>query len=609
MATDRLCNSLQGAMTWNVERSCLRCHERKLHDTNTDMSAPTGDRTALTEGLLVKEGTSTRYVNELLFSRVLEKVSEPQDLFISRNLDLPVYEQESELQYAINTPASTNNSEASPMISFDGLISNPQLTVDALSLFPSRGQSTHLWQVYFNNVDVLLKVLHIPTTQPAVFAAINNPKTASQDLNALLFSIYFAAVTSLHQVDTLIIFGEDRQSVLKRFQRGLEVSLHSAAFLDSPTIVSLQAMSIYLLCHRNHNCGISGWTLNGILLRTAQWMGLHRDGERFNLSPLECEIRRRLWYQIIGCDARVGEDHALSTNGFSGFSNTKLPLNIDDRDISSSMEVAPTSKPHWTEMTLFLVAAEMNQALQQVSRLSVAVLNGDDKMTTLEQLLQSTTSRIKDRYLQHCDPNIPIQKSALLLGQVLMGKLSVFIRQQYLRGLSAEESASRATEQTLLLACDTIEVDNELKTGELLSNFHWLFSTFTQYHLLTYTLWHLRVRPGVHCADRAWQVVDKSFNLVEDPSWPSPGLKWNVLRKLREKAINIRISFSSSPFMSARTSNNLTVPEITGPPEDDIRGDAIPSSILGFEDAMGWNLDSICFPDWNPSGLWLAGQG
>lgn len=322
-------------------------------------------------------------------------------------------------------------------------------------------------------------------------------------------------------------------------------------------------------------------------------MGLHRDGERFNLPPLECEIRRRLWYQIIGCDARVAEDRALSTNGFGGFSNTKLPLNIDDRDISPNMEAAPTSKPQWTEMTMFLVAAEMNQALQQVSRLSVAVLNGDDKMTSLEQLLRTITARIKDRYLQHCDPNIPIQKSALLLGQVLMGKLSIFVRQQYLRGLSAEESASRATEQTLLLACDTIEIGNELKTDELLSNFHWLFSTFTQYHLLTYALWHLCVRPEVHCADRAWQVVDKSFNLVEDPSWPSPGLKWKVLRKLREKALNIRCSFSS-PFTSAHIPTNLTVAEITGP-----RGEAIPSSILGFEDAMDWNLDSICFPDWN----------
>lgn len=508
------------------------------------------------------------------------------------------------------------------MIGFDGLISNPQLAADAFSLFPSRGQATHLWQVFLNNVDVLLKVLHIPTTQPVVFAAINNPKAASKDLNALLFSIYFAAVTSLRQADSHIIFGEDRQSVLKRFQRGLEVSLHSAAFLDSPTIVSLQAVSIYLvnldaplralgshlvwvlttrcqLCYRNHNCGRSGWTLNGILLRTAQWMGLHRDGESFNLPPLECEIRRRLWYQIIGCDARVAEDHGLSTNGFGGFSNTKLPLNIDDRDISPNMEAAPISKPQWTEMTMFLVAAEMNQALQQVSRLSVAVLNGDDKMTSLEQLLRTITARIKDRYLQYCDPNIPIQKSALLLGQVLMGKLSIFVHQQYLRGLSAEESASRATEQTLLLACDTIEIGNELKTDELLSNFHWLFSTFTQYHLLTYALWHLCVRPEVHCADRAWQVVDKSFNLVEDPSWPSPGLKWNVLRKLREKALNVRCSFSS-PFTSAHIPTNLTVAEITGPRGDDLRGEPIPSGILGFEDAMDWNLDSICFPDWSP---------
>lgn len=157
------------------------------------------------------------------------------------------WKQESELQSAINTPASTNNSEASPMIGFDGLVSNPQLAADAFSLFPSRGQAAHLWQIFLNNVDVLLKVLHIPTTQPAVFAAINNPKAASKDLNALLFSIYFAAVTSLRQADSHIIFGEDRQSVLKRFQRGLEVSLHSAEFLDSPTIVSLQAISIYLV--------------------------------------------------------------------------------------------------------------------------------------------------------------------------------------------------------------------------------------------------------------------------------------------------------------------------------------------------------------------------
>lgn len=345
--------------------------------------------------------------------------------------------------------------------------------------------------------------------------------------------------------------------------------------------------------------------MNGIVLRTAQLIGLHRDGEQFHLPPLECEVRRRLWYQIIGYDARVSEDHALSTNGFNGFSDTKMPLNVDDRDLTPSMELAPTPdllKPRWTEMTLFLVAAEMNQAFQKVSRLSVAVLNGNDKMATLEELLRTITTGIKDRYLQHCDPNIPIQKAALLLGRAQIGKLDLFVRQQYLRGLSTEESNARATEQTLLLACDTIDIGNELKTDELLSSFHWLFSTFTQYHLLTYTLWHLCVRPGVRCADRAWQVVNKSFELVEDPTWPSPGLKWNVLRKLRDKALNIQHSFSSRKSTSNLDSSSHAVfPQAVGLQVDESsRREMVPSSILSPEDTS-WNIDSICFPDWDPN--------
>lgn len=55
------------------------------HDADTGTLVTTGERTAPTEGLLVKDGTSTRYVNELLFSRVLEKVGGPKKLFISRN--------------------------------------------------------------------------------------------------------------------------------------------------------------------------------------------------------------------------------------------------------------------------------------------------------------------------------------------------------------------------------------------------------------------------------------------------------------------------------------------------------------------------------------------
>jgi hypothetical protein len=155
--------------------------------------------------------------------------------------------QQGELQSAIDTQASPSSGGEHSMMGFDGLISDPNLPSDISSLFPSRWQATQLWQVYLNNVDGLVKLLHVPTVQPTVFAAINNPKNATPDMNALLFAIYYAAVTSLRCSEVQSILGRDRQIALSSYERGLELSLHAKCFLDSPTMLSLQAMALYLV--------------------------------------------------------------------------------------------------------------------------------------------------------------------------------------------------------------------------------------------------------------------------------------------------------------------------------------------------------------------------
>ncbi|KAJ5712600.1 C6 transcription factor [Penicillium malachiteum] len=177
------------------------------------------------EGLLVKEGTSTRYMDESLFMQLLEK---------------------SELRSAIDSPTSSDGS-LRVSSSFDGLISKPQGSTDISSLYPSRGQARQLWQIYLNNVDALIKILHVPSIQPVIFAAINKPKGAPADLNALIFAIFFAAVTTLSSEETQMVLGSSRYSAVEAYRRGLEVSLHRASFLDSPTLHSIQAMAIYLV--------------------------------------------------------------------------------------------------------------------------------------------------------------------------------------------------------------------------------------------------------------------------------------------------------------------------------------------------------------------------
>jgi len=361
------------------------------------------------------------------------------------------------------------------------------------------------------------------------------------------------------------------------------------------------------MCYRNVNSGRTGWILNGLIIRAAVAVGLHRDGEQFNLSPLDCEVRRRLWWQILGSDGRAAEDHGLAAGpngGFDGFCDTKLPTNIDDRDISPATTTPPVSQQRWTEMTHFLVASEMYQALQQINRLSAS--NCADKMARLHDFLQGVKADMHTKYLQHCDPNIPAQKCSLLLGRLLLGKAEVFIRQQALRGLSPEETLAHATDETLALACDSLELCFEMKTDELLGNFQWLLSTFTEYHLLTYTLWHLCVRPDSAGADRAWTVVDKMFTLVEMQG--APGAKWNVLRKLREKAAGIRRGMQGEG--EGLDVAAVPAPQVSGQQMGaDLQQSMHQNPLDGagaspmFNDAMVWDLGYLVFPDWggNPA--------
>lgn len=115
------------------------------------------------------------------------------------------------------------------------------------SYHPSRWHAMQLWQAFVTNVDPIAKILHIPTTQAIVFAAISNANHVDEDLSALLFSIYFAATTSLTSTDAANLLGQPKSTALNKFKQGLEHSLAGANILDTPSMKSLQAMTIYLV--------------------------------------------------------------------------------------------------------------------------------------------------------------------------------------------------------------------------------------------------------------------------------------------------------------------------------------------------------------------------
>ena len=93
----------------------------------------------------------------------------------------------------------------------------------------------------------MIKIFHLPTTHVIVYGAIKSVNEVDPKVNALLFSIYFAATASLSHSSLVEILGKNKITALNDFKRGLEQSLAAANFLDTPNLMTLQAITLYIV--------------------------------------------------------------------------------------------------------------------------------------------------------------------------------------------------------------------------------------------------------------------------------------------------------------------------------------------------------------------------
>lgn len=102
-------------------------------------------------------------------------------------------------------------------------------------------------------------------------------------------------------------------------------------------------------------------SLLGVATRTAQRMGIHRDGTYYNLSAWQIEVRRRLWHQIVLLDTWCMEQHGFESAVSQGLWDTKLPLNADDAawNVSEFASREPPAQNGFTDNSFALVQYEI----------------------------------------------------------------------------------------------------------------------------------------------------------------------------------------------------------------------------------------------------------
>jgi hypothetical protein len=304
-------------------------------------------------------------------------------------------------------------------------------------------------------------------------------------------------------------------------------------------------------------------------------------------------MRRRLWWAMCSADTRATEDHGISLAYSDRSFDTHYPLNVDDSELSLDMQKLPVAKHKWTEMTFSLIITEITGLLQRLYQRPATPPDGLSSETSGNQITNDLITHFETTYLQYCDPNIPIQQATLLMSRLMIGKLTFAIRNQSLKRSGFEKDTPGATEENLDAACQVLEIDLQLQQDDILGNFRWLFETYTQYHMLTYVLWHLYVNPVGPSVARAWNVVNQSFEIAGRRGVSvETGSKWEVLHLLKGKAMKIRSSQNMEPSLADAAMDDLSASR-------NLTGEFGDSLDFTFGDASDWNMSAIGFPDWD----------
>jgi Fungal specific transcription factor domain len=346
----------------------------------------------------------------------------------------------------------------------------------------------------------------------------------------------------------------------------------------------------------------------GLAIRSAQSIGLHRDGTNFNLSPFDTEMRRRIWWQIVGNDGRASEDHGIAVSNLDLHSDTRFSLNISDPALDPAMAELPAPNSGWTEMTFPLIMTETGYTMQWLYKMLPGFRSSSTPPSEArrKEVIAKNLQHVEN-LLSNCNPVIPIQRATIIMSRMILRKLEFVSRQQWQSVAEGRAGQARhATEENLVDACEILELKLKLQTDEQLRNYRWAGEAYPEYHVIMYVLWHLCVKPTAGSVERAWAAVDSAFELENNRRLrqeSASGSKWAALAMLRDKAMRIRDSGGRAQTATtfSEAANGRDVVDNDTQALGCIPHDAMGDTVAWDGRLLDWNnfLDDLSSKDYN----------
>ncbi|KAI1824989.1 hypothetical protein F4861DRAFT_548043 [Xylaria intraflava] len=403
---------------------------------------------------------------------------------------------------------------------------------DLAALYPLPSQIPFLLDIFAENVNFVFKIVHMPTIRRMTRPERSGEAVRMTPANeALMFSIYYAAITSMEGDDVVRNFGATKADLNLKYRLGLEHALAKSNFLNVLDIVVVQALAIFLFLVRRHDSPRFVWMMLGLAIRMAQGLGLQRDGAHFkHLTPFEVETRRRVWYALCALDVRSSQDQGTDFTIQYGSFDTELPKNINDDDIDVHTKESPEERKGLTDTTICIVSLGINNISRQMMLPGVSI---DDQ----RRLLQDSYQSLEERYLRFAtESGDMIYRELVLVARLLGAKLMLLSHLPILFSSPSENFSDNLRNELLVAALGVVELNHSLYAERAYRRWRWIFQTYTHWHSILYLLLDICRRPWSPIVERAWIALHSPWLIPGKAKVHKATQTWAPVRRLILKA-------------------------------------------------------------------------
>ncbi|KAL1893344.1 hypothetical protein Sste5346_006522 [Sporothrix stenoceras] len=448
--------------------------------------------------------------------------------------------------------------------------------------------------------------------------------------------------------DTLVP-PEQQTILISRFKTALDQLLTVRHLINQPDIQCIQALAIYVTCLRAHEVGRSVWILNGLAIRLAQSMGLHRDGSHLKLSPFETEMRLRLWWHLCILDSRAPEDQGLQPTIAVTNWELRIPLNVNDAQLYPEMTELPESSPGWTDMSFFLLQTEacrrMHPLMETLERQSGAPPTATDwpksgipdqpfdiaealrRIRARHETIRNAEQYMRSRFGVEPKSGLPTDLPRIATTHMATAcKKMEFVLQLreeiLLKRVEDKLEVPPLQTTSFSLACQALACSRTLKHDSGAAHYGWFFNMYTQWYALAYVLRCLccsREAAMDAVAERAWSLVDELFpsglrlhGWSDDGEGESTGTSddgsiWSYLQRLRYQASLVREQARLDPLQSIVVNTEAAgLPQLDRQMQGGVGDASLPSAGLVQDNSQDlfssldlFMADIQFLPDWD----------